>query len=166
MEQTLELERETEGIYHADWALCVLLTLACRHSAFDRAEALQQESLALRRDRNDRWGISECLEGLAAAACGQGKQRRDESETFRCFTRAARLLGAAAALRTSGGFPRSLFEREDVERVTATARAALGDIAFEAAWEAGQAMTQDQAITYALGAGSAELRRSLHPPSC
>jgi hypothetical protein len=83
-----------------------------------------------------------------------------------CFTRAARLLGAAAALRTSGGFPRSLLEREDVERATAAARAALGDTAFEAAWEAAQAVTLDQAITYALseGAGSAELRGSSHPP--
>jgi predicted ATPase/class 3 adenylate cyclase len=146
LEQTLALERETEGIAHAAWALCGLGTLACRHGAFDRAEALQQESLALRRERNDWWGISECLEGLAAAACGQGEQRRDQSEAVGCFTRAARLLGAAAALRTSGGFPRSLLDREDVERATATARAALGDTAFEAAWEAGQAMTLDQAI--------------------
>jgi tetratricopeptide (TPR) repeat protein len=152
LEQNLALAQELEadaGV-HAAWSLCGLGTVACRQGAFDRAEALQRESLALRRDLTDRWGISECLEGLAAAACGQGEQRRDQSEGVGHFTQAARLLGAAAALRASGGFPRSLLEREDVERATASVRAALGDAAFAAAWAEGQAMTLEQAIVEAL----------------
>jgi hypothetical protein len=139
-----------EHLTHVAWALCGLGTVACRNGLFDRAEALQQESLVIRRDRDDRWGISECLEGLAAVACGQAEQRQDESESLGCCMRAARLLGAAAALRTSGGFPMSLFEREDAERVTRIVRAALGDGAFAAAWDVGKALMLEQAVAYAL----------------
>jgi len=60
------------------------------------------------------------------------------------------LLGAAAAMRASTGFPRSLVESEDVERATTTVRAALGEPAFTIAWEAGQALTLEQVIAEAL----------------
>jgi tetratricopeptide (TPR) repeat protein len=152
LEQTVVLAREMEHLTHVAWALCGLGTAACRHAAFDQAQALQQESLALRRDRKDSWGMSECLEGLASAACGQGAYLRGDSKALGRFTRAARLLGAAAALRTSGGFPRSLVEREDVDRATAAARSALGEPVFAAAWAEGQALTHEQAIAYALSA--------------
>ncbi|MEV0698704.1 BTAD domain-containing putative transcriptional regulator [Saccharopolyspora sp. NPDC050389] len=58
---------------------------------------------------------------------------------------AARLLGAAQALRTATGMPLLPAERPDVDRATDIARSALGDAAFTAAHEAGQVLTADEA---------------------
>ena len=44
----------------------------------------------------------------------------------------------------------SLPEQADQERVLSEVRAQLGEAAFAAAWEEGQAMTLEQAVEYAL----------------
>jgi hypothetical protein len=79
------------------------------------------------------------LEHLAstAGAAGQG-------------TRAARLLGAAAARETMGA-PQPPDEQEDTEAAVAAERAALGEEAWAAAYAAGQALTLEQAIAEGLG---------------
>jgi hypothetical protein len=43
------------------------------------------------------------------------------------------------------------YDQQAHGRALADLRAALGDEAFRAAWDAGQAMTLDEAVTYALG---------------
>ena len=52
--------------------------------------------------------------------------------------RAARLLGAAAAMREGDDRPRDQLEVPVYEQVVATAQRALGEPAFAAAWEAGR----------------------------
>jgi hypothetical protein len=74
---------------------------------------------------------------LAEVAATQGQAER-----------AGRLFGAADSLLP----PASLY-REDVNRRAAAARARLDAATFEAGWAAGQAMTQEQAITGALQDG-------------
>ena len=64
--------------------------------------------------------------------------------------RAARLFGAAAALRESANFPLSPVMRADYERDLAVARTQLDVTTFAAAWAAGRALTLEQAITEAL----------------
>ncbi len=64
--------------------------------------------------------------------------------------RAARLWGAAEALREVIGSPRPPNEREEYERGLATVREALGEEVFSAAWAEGRAMSLEQAIEYAL----------------
>ena len=123
--QSLALAREGSEQIHTAFALRALGMVACRQGAFERAEALHREALALYRDCNDRWGIIECLEGLADAACGQSEQLRDEAEATVGFRWAVRLLAAAAAERALRSHPIAPVEREDVGRVTATARIAL-----------------------------------------
>ncbi len=64
--------------------------------------------------------------------------------------RAARLFGV---LDTRFGLMKntlSLAARDQYEQALADARAALGDDAFTAAWEAGRAMSLEQAVQYAL----------------
>lgn len=79
-----------------------------------------------------------CLEGLAAVAA---EQRRPE--------RAARLLGAATALREGIGIARRPSECTDHEHTLAMVRDALGADAFGAAWAAGWAMPLERAIAFA-----------------
>ena len=72
--------------------------------------AFMAESLALRREMGERLGIAECLEELAAVAAGSGEPAR-----------AARLLGAAEAIRMAIGAPLPPYDRPAHE---ATGRAA------------------------------------------
>jgi non-specific serine/threonine protein kinase len=63
---------------------------------------------------------------------------------------AARLFGAAEALRTVVGTAILPHWQADHDRAEATARAALGEEAFAAAWAAGRALTVEQAIDLGL----------------
>ena len=102
-----------------------------------QAKVLYRESLSLWRNLQrveQGIGIVKALAGLAEVAAAQGQAER-----------AGRLFGAADSLLPSG----SLY-REDVNKRVAAARANLDAATFEAGWAAGQAMTQEQAITEAL----------------
>ncbi|HEY7494801.1 MAG TPA: hypothetical protein VIH59_27335, partial [Candidatus Tectomicrobia bacterium] len=73
------------------------------------------------------YGIAECLESLAEIAVAQQHLHQ-----------AARLLGAAEALRGDLGAPLAPREQARVARHVATVRTGLGAAAFGAAWTAGQ----------------------------
>ena len=64
--------------------------------------------------------------------------------------RAARLFGAAHALRESVGIPLRPIARPEYERDVAAVRTRLDEASWQAAWAEGQAMTLEQAIAYAL----------------
>jgi hypothetical protein len=65
--------------------------------------------------------------------------------------RAARLWGAAAAQHQALlGRPLPAYEDPTLAQATEALRARLGDVAFDAAWVAGQAMSLDQAVAEAL----------------
>lgn len=98
-----------------------------------------QESLALFREIGDKRGVSFCLEGMAEVAC-----------TEREYERAARLFGAAVALREAIGAPLPAAERKDYESNLAAARAGLSDETFVKLWRQGRQMKLDAAIAYAL----------------
>jgi DNA-binding CsgD family transcriptional regulator len=84
---------------------------------------------------NHMWLIATCLEGRAGMAA-------EESQ----LAWAAQLWGAADSLRETIRVPIPLIDRTDNEHSIATARAHLGEKDFAAAWEAGRAMTPEQAI--------------------
>jgi tetratricopeptide (TPR) repeat protein len=63
--------------------------------------------------------------------------------------RAAILLGATHAWHVKWQLTRTPRERAEREKAIASVREALGEAAFAAAWEEGQAMTLEQAIAYA-----------------
>jgi len=99
------------------------------------------EALELFKDMRDRAGMAWCLAGLAgAAALGEEPER------------AAWLWGAAEALRDSIGARPAPAARATRERLMAQARAQLGATAFEAAWAAGQAVSQERALAVAMHA--------------
>jgi non-specific serine/threonine protein kinase len=69
--------------------------------------------------------------------------------TCQAAEQAARYFGAAKAMRDFLGYAFVLPERSVFERGTGTARTALGETAFAAAWAAGQALPLDQVIAEA-----------------
>jgi hypothetical protein len=80
----------------------------------------------------------ECL-GYIASAQGQNE-------------RAARLLGAAEAIRKTINSTLNGIELVEYEKEIAALRAGLDENKMQAAWAEGRALTMDQAIEYALQA--------------
>ena len=103
------------------------------------ARDLLTESLRLSRDLGDLPGTALALEGLAtvAAEAGQGVV-------------AARLGGAAVALRVAIGLRLYPALQARLERRLDRARGALGGAAFDAARLAGESLTLDEAVAEAL----------------
>jgi hypothetical protein len=106
---------------------------------FKRAEQLYHESLTLKQEDQNRWGMAYALESYAALALAQLQGER-----------AARLFGAAASIRERLGTPLTSFKRERYEQNVAKARLLLDAATFEAAWEAGRALSAEEAVEYAL----------------
>ncbi len=91
------------------------------------AISLLRRSLELHSELRDRWRMSSVLEDLAAIALAQDNQRQ-----------AARLLGAAEALREAIGTVMAPCERLQHNQTSRAVRAALGDEGFDAALREGQ----------------------------
>ena len=75
------------------------------------------------------------------AACVAGAQGDPQ--------RAARLIGAGAALLDASGAVLAATDRIDVQHFRDAVRAELGDAAFEQASTSGQQMPPEQAVAYA-----------------
>ena len=86
-----------------------------------------------------RWGIPLCLEALAELAIGAGEYRA-----------AARLLGAAEALREEIDTPLPPSDRPDVEATVAALRSGLSSETMKATWQAGRLLTREQVVEAAL----------------
>jgi hypothetical protein len=115
--------------------------VAWRRGDFRPIVALHQELLARMREGAPRWGLAASLEALAKVCAA----RREPAK-------AARLFGAAEALRSRLSSARPPTDHPEYEQVVSAARAALGDDAFRKHWEEGQAMTLAQSIACALDA--------------
>jgi len=105
----------------------------------ERAAALYQEALTMQWELRERRDMAECLEALAAVAEEQGQVER-----------AARLFGAAEALREEVGAPLPPADRARYERYVAAVRAGLDEETFESTWAQGREMPLEQAMAYAL----------------
>jgi predicted ATPase/DNA-binding XRE family transcriptional regulator len=103
-----------------------------------QARTYYTQSLALFREFMDKQRFPECLEDIA----GLSGAAQPAS--------AARLFGAAEAVRESAGIPLPPIRRPAYERDLAAARAQLDQVAWETAWAAGRALTLEQAIAEAL----------------
>ena len=142
-----------------------------------------QESLAVFEELGEKWGIAHCLLNLGKVGCAQGDYvRAHESylEPLRIFQelgdrhglaytleaqgslaslqgqpeRAARLWGAATALREALGTPLPPVEYRQIETEMKNVEAYLAasrqsEMEFMAAWQAGRAMSQEAAIALA-----------------
>src|SRR5215217_7329444 len=106
------------------------------------AEGFLKESLTLNREIGSWEYFAYSLEGFAGLAGAKAQGGR-----------AARLWGAAEALRKTIGAPLSIEGRLLFEPSMLAARAQLGEAAWEAAFAQGMAMSAEEAAEYALGEG-------------
>jgi predicted ATPase/DNA-binding XRE family transcriptional regulator len=150
LEEALALLRELGDKRGIALTLLDLGTLASDRAEYEAGAALLAEGLTRLGELGDQRGIAQALEALAVVACARGTS-----------VRAARLLGAATALREAIGAPLPPVEHAAHERTLACARADLGEPAFERAWSGGWALPIDQAVAEAL-ADSATLPRPEH----
>jgi non-specific serine/threonine protein kinase len=133
-EEALRCARARDDTWAAGVALWYLAMIACEQGDFAGAAPYLIDALAVDLAEGNRFSIVNAFASFAVLATGIGQ-----------MAAAARLLGAAAALREAVGRALALPERATYARAKATALAALGDEAFAAAWEAGRALSEEEA---------------------
>ena len=121
--------------YYLAWQLHMLAKADAAQGDHTAARTRYEESLARAREVDDELSILSSLEGLAHVVALQGKS-----------VWAARLWGAAEALREALGTSLPPVERVMYEHVVATARTQLGEKTFAKAWAEGRAMSPEQAF--------------------
>jgi predicted ATPase/DNA-binding SARP family transcriptional activator len=114
--------------------------VALARGDYAAAAARLRSSYATHRHLRDRWRMSSVLEDLAAvavAARGHGGDDVGDDGADPGAELAARLLGAAHAMRDAIGTALSPCERPQHDQTAGAARRSLGDTGYEAAWRAG-----------------------------
>ncbi|MDQ3654840.1 MAG: tetratricopeptide repeat protein [Chloroflexota bacterium] len=134
-DEALVLYRKVGDERGIAWSLSNLGVLNLLRGEPARAFAPLREALGLYVALGDRDGIAESLEGLGGVGSTPD---------------AARLLGAAEALRQILGRSMSPAERATNALIAGPIRAAIGEDAFAAAWAAGRALTIEDAVATAL----------------
>jgi hypothetical protein len=100
---------------------------------YERALTIIYHEMGIKRQ------VAFCLEGLAAVAFAGNRPER-----------AARLFGATQAHIEEFGFTTSRRAVIEYEQAKTDVRAALGEVAFTAAWDEGYSMSLEQAVDCAL----------------
>lgn len=143
-EESLAMQRSLGDDGAAFYSLSNLGLVALKRGNFEVALRRLREGLELLEVVANKAAMASTFEGIAAALNATGDSRR-----------AARLLGAASALRDAIGAP--LLPRESAEYdETATAtRNAIGVASFEAEWRVGTLMGLERAVDEAAGRANA-----------
>ena len=139
LEESVRLARRRGDKWILGTSLKNLGTVASQQGDHGSARPLHAEALTLKWEIGDKRGVAECFEALAVVEGAQGSAER-----------AARLLGAAEALREAIDAPIIQALRAIYLRTLDSVRSALTKEAFAASWAAGKAMPLEEAIDYAL----------------
>jgi tetratricopeptide (TPR) repeat protein len=166
--------------------------VAYHRGDYDKARALYDESLSIKRRIGDKFGIAYSLRSLANVMYRQGDQasaralyaeslerRRtlgERSGIAECleglaavataegrYERSATLFAAADALRENLGTPVPPADRTEHQRVLADVRASLGQVLFDNAWARGRAMSPEEAWEFASAEGVSQAARRSFP---
>lgn len=144
LEEAQTLAREAGLIWEIPIMTTLLGHLATQQRDYEGAKTRYREALTLYRSFGSPTYTAGCLEGYASALGAEGNH-----------VLATRFCAAAAALRERTQTSLLPVEREAVEQVIATAKAALDAQTFAAAWATGAAYTHEEAIDKALSDASA-----------
>jgi predicted ATPase/DNA-binding SARP family transcriptional activator/DNA-binding CsgD family transcriptional regulator len=142
LDESLALFREIGDSSNIAISLMISALAALTQGDHGRVQALGAESLKLLQKAQDTQHIADCLGIMASAAGAQGSAKR-----------AARLCGAAEALREEIGVTLQAEVRMVLDPYLATARSSLGEVAWRTTLVEGRAMTPEQAIEYSLDIG-------------
>ena len=147
MEESIAIARQVGRADLMATQLGNLGTVRLRRGDAARAKGLIRQSLELNHALDDPRAVAIALENLAAVAVAE-----------RHLERAARLLGAAHAVRSSLGLWLPAPERGETEGTSAEGRRALGDVTWSELFEAGRVLPLDEAVAYALEDGGVVLQ--------
>jgi predicted ATPase/DNA-binding XRE family transcriptional regulator len=151
--EALAVLSEIGDRYRANIANATLAWIDLERNAVSAATQRWEEALSAARELGDPWFLGNAFAGFAGVAAMSGDVRR-----------AARLLGAAEEQRLTSG--RSALPHDhEAGRIGATARAALGEAAFAAAWEEGRTVPIEQIIDDVRAVGPAALESRAAPPA-
>jgi DNA-binding CsgD family transcriptional regulator len=124
--------------WHLSMALITRARIAVAQGEPERAERDAHDALACAADVQAYLAVPDILECLAMLAGGAGSHRE-----------AARLFGAADAIRQRIGVVRFKVFDADHETAVAALRNTLGEEDFDGAWAQGAALSTEEAIAYA-----------------
>jgi predicted ATPase len=144
LHEALELARDLESKSMMAYALANLGDVATQQGRYERAAESLRESMLLAGELGDMHLLLDILAEIAKLAAAQGQAER-----------AARLGGAQAQLREDRGMVVPVGELAQREQALNRARDQLGEDGFRRAWESGQGMNLEQAVTDALDGGTA-----------
>ncbi len=113
--------------------------VALHQRDYGEAVARFKKSLTLKLDVGHKQGVAPCLAGFAGIATVRGQP-----------IQAARLLGTVEAILNAIAIPLWPVDRIEYEHYITVTRAQLDEATFMAAWAEGQALTLEQAVSYAL----------------
>jgi tetratricopeptide (TPR) repeat protein len=140
--ESLVLRRQLGDKSGIALSLLSLGLTATKQHDYAHALALATESLKLHWELGDKRLVAYCLEGLAEILQAQASSPE-------MLWRAARFFSVAAALRAAIGAPVDPDDRAIYDQKVAAIRTALGDAVFMEAWEEGQGMTLEHAVSEA-----------------
>ena len=178
LEQVLPIHREQGDLHGVGWALSYLAAISHAHGDYTHAAARYRESLVAFEELSDAFGISYQQANLAAVARDSGELAqakhwyRASLETQhvlfdkgrlaatleslavvatqeRQWPHAARLFGAASMLRQTVDYSPPWDVSSHTRALTAL-RSALEEPHYTTAWQAGEVMTVEEAVAYAL----------------
>jgi tetratricopeptide (TPR) repeat protein len=139
IEEGLARHRECESLLGIGIALRMRGLVCQDEGHLAEARHLMQESLFVLSSTKHASASLSTLQCLAAVLHRQG--RREQS---------ALLFGAGEALTPAIGRSTSPSDHESCHQRALAKRSGQGDLAFEAAWKAGRAMSLEKAVNYAL----------------
>jgi non-specific serine/threonine protein kinase len=154
VDEGLALARRIGEYWWLSDSLDVLAQLAIADRHYGHARSATRESLLLRQNLGSRSAIAYSLENIAALAAAEKEPQ--------C---ALQLAGAAASIREAIGEQQSLMSQAMADQWLIPLQQALSQDAFRSAWEAGRAMSLEQALELALAATQTPATQSDQPPA-
>ncbi len=136
LEQSVALQRRVGDRIRLGYVLSDLGRISIHFGELERSEVCFKEAMSIQSEwRKDTTSLSLLFMGFAFLANAKGQPLR-----------AVRFRGALDALHRSTGYHIEGPERQDYEENLASLRSQLAPSDFDAAWAAGQAMTEEQIL--------------------
>jgi predicted ATPase/transcriptional regulator with XRE-family HTH domain/Tfp pilus assembly protein PilF len=139
LEQVITLARELDSKDDLAYALAFMWKCEVEEKNYEQARALRAECLPLLQELNYKLVLPGCFETEASMRGSEGKPLG-----------AARLWGAAEALREALDYPMPVPARLRYDKLVASARGQARAVEFEKAWEDGRLMPVEAAVKYAM----------------
>jgi predicted ATPase/DNA-binding CsgD family transcriptional regulator len=151
-DESLAMRKQMDEPWGIGVSLGNFAWIALRKDNLQEAESYLKKSLTLRRDIADRGGCAWCLEKLAESSLALGL-RESSKNPLKHYCRAAKLFGAAEAMRELVDSKIDLVDLAEYERKVGVLRSQLDENTFTVSWSGGHSLTMEQSVDFALGDG-------------